>query len=172
VRPDLTWRDVQHIAVRASQRINPEDPDWEQTTSGRPYSYKYGYGALDAWTYVQLARQWKLVKPQAWLELPQIEMPEAKISKGGEMSGGVFITEGGVESRRFISAKQLQDANFESLEHVTVKVWISHARRGDVEVSLVSPNGVTSILASRRMYDEHTTGYPGWQFMSVKHWYV
>jgi hypothetical protein len=35
----------------------------------------------------------------------------------------------------------------ERLEHITVRVWIEHERRGDVEVELTSPNGIVSVLA-------------------------
>jgi kexin len=150
--------------------INPQDPDWEPTSAGRLYSYKYGYGALDAWTFVNLARTWSLVKPQAWVDVPQIEIVGANIEKNGSMSGGVEIPKGGVESRAHVSAEMLSTNNFDIVEHVTVKVWISHARRGDVEVDITSPKGIKSVLAGSRRFDEHTTGYPGWQFMSVKHW--
>jgi len=64
----------------------------------------------------------------------------------------------------------LKTHNFETLEHVTVRVWINHTRRGDVEVEVVSPNGIKSVLAAVRSFDSATTGFPGWQFMSVKHW--
>ena len=40
VRPDLTWRDMQHLAIRNAVQINPEDPDWEATAVGRQFSYK------------------------------------------------------------------------------------------------------------------------------------
>ena len=66
----------------------------------------------------------------------------------------------------------LEQRNFDKLEHITVKVWITHKRRGDVEVELVSPNGVKSILAARRHGDIADAGYPGWTFMTVKHWYA
>lgn len=69
-----------------------------------------------------------------------------------------------------ITRKMLDDANFDKLEHVTVRVWISHSRRGDVEVSLRAPSGTTSVLSLPRKYDEATTGYNGWKFMSLKHW--
>jgi kexin len=64
----------------------------------------------------------------------------------------------------------LMDFNFETLEHVTARVWIDHQRRGDVEVELVSPNGITSVLARQRRFDSANTGFPGWKFMSMKHW--
>jgi kexin len=169
--PELTWRDIQHLCVRASLHINPDDPDWQMTSVGRPYSYKYGYGALDAWTYVELARTWKLVKPQAWVDLPQVEIQGSNITPDGVMSGGTFISANGVDSKITVTSGVLKENNFESLEHVTVKVWISHARRGDVEVQIVSPNGITSVLAAARRFDEDDSGFPGWQFMSVKHWY-
>jgi len=69
-----------------------------------------------------------------------------------------------------VTEDMLRENNFESLEHINVKVWINHTKRGDVEVEIVSPNGIKSILASMRRSDNAQTGYPGWTFMSVKHW--
>lgn len=48
---------------------------------------------------------------------------------------------------------------------------MKHTRRGDVEVEIASPNGVKSVLAARRKHDTDTSGYPGWKFMTIKHWY-
>ena len=87
-----------------------------------------------------------------------------------EMSGGELIVSGGVSSSASVTQAMLDNANFEKLEHVTVKVWISHKRRGDVEVQIVSPRGIKSVLAAPRKSDSADTGYPGWIFMSVKHW--
>jgi kexin len=56
------------------------------------------------------------------------------------------------------------------LEHINVKVWINHTIRGAVEVEIVSPKGIKSILAKQRQQDNANTGFPGWTFMSVKHW--
>ncbi|KAF8321527.1 hypothetical protein DL93DRAFT_2051382 [Clavulina sp. PMI_390] len=170
VRPELTWRDVQHIVLRSAQIINPDDPDWEKTASGRLYSYKYGYGALDAWTLVELARTWPLVKKQAWIEMPQVEIPGSAIDALGVMTGGEFIGPNGVESKVEVTEEIMKSHNFENLEHITVQVWISHHKRGDVEVEIESPSGIKSILGGARRFDTATTGYPGWKFMSVKHW--
>ncbi|KAF8710836.1 Proprotein convertase P-domain, partial [Rhizoctonia solani] len=171
-RPELTWRDIQHLCVRTALQINPNDPDWEHTAAGRPYSYKYGYGSIDAWTYVQAAKTWDLVKPQAFLALPPTILDGADISRAfwGQMSGGRLIPEGGVTSEVEVTAQMLRDRNFEKLEHITVKVWITHGRRGDVEVELVSPKGIKSVLAGQRKYDQDEKGFPGWRFMTLKHW--
>lgn len=150
--------------------INPTDPDWDDTAVGRRFSYKYGYGSLDAYNYVRAARTWTLVKPQAWLHTEPIQLSNGAMTLEGAMSGGELIVSGGVTSKTTITEEMLQETNFERLEHVTVRVWIQHTRRGDVEVELVSPKGVKSILAGARKYDQDKNGYPGWTFMTIKHW--
>jgi kexin len=140
-----------------------------------------------------------LVKPQAWfdspavflptddiprLERPAIENPDDVVKRQDEQQGddgqsnpepvveqsGTFITVDGVKSTFEVTQEMLDESNFERLEHVTARVWIGHQRRGDVEVELTSPNGQTSVLARPRRFDEATTGFTGWKFMSVKHW--
>ena len=150
--------------------INPEDPDWETTATGRRYSYKYGFGILDAYKFVTAAQKWKLVKPQAWLESPTIQLEGGKMDGSKKFIGGTHIGPSGVESKVAITPHMLKESNFETLEHITVQVWIDHTRRGDVEVEIVSPNGVKSVLGKMRSGDDATTGFPGWVFMSVKHW--
>ncbi|KAF8077757.1 peptidase S8/S53 domain-containing protein [Lyophyllum atratum] len=169
-RPDLTWRDVQYLCVENARMINPEDPDWEPTAAGRLYSYKYGFGALDAAKYVAAAKSWKLVKPQAWFETPAIQLEGGTMTAEEEYSGGQLIGEGGIKSTMSITKEMLLQNNFESLEHINVKVWINHTTRGDVEVEITSPKGITSVLAKQRIGDRAHSGFPGWMFMSVKHW--
>lgn len=171
VRPDLTWRDVQHLCVKTAGMINPQDPDWEETSTGKKYSYKYGWGILDAWAYVQAAKDWKLVKPQAWAFTPVVELKDAKMDNvTGEMTGGEPITASGSTSTHTITKAWLEENNLERLEHIDIRVWITHAKRGDVEVELTSPTGVKSILAGKRANDVDKKGFPGWRFMTVKHW--
>jgi kexin len=168
--PDLTWRDFQHLSVRTAEVINEDDPDWDRTAAGRLFSYKYGYGRLNGYEFVTAAQQWQLVKPQAWVELPAVQVGNGSSSLNGEMSGGLPIVAGGVTSTITITQEDLEVNNFEALEHITVRVWITHNRRGDVEVEAISPNGIKSILAARRRDDGDRDGYPAWRFMSVKHW--
>jgi kexin len=150
--------------------INPDDPDWEDTAIGRRFSYKYGYGSLDAYAFVKAAQSWTLVKPQGWLMMDAIQLEDGVMTAEGEMSGGQLIGEGGVTSKMTITRELLTEHNFGTLEHVTIKVWISHTRRGEVEIELISPSGVRSMLAGKRKYDLSDEGFPGWTFMTVKHW--
>lgn len=171
VRPDLTWRDIQHLCVETARVINPDDPDWEEIATKRSYSYKYGWGALDAYAYVMAAKTWSLVKPQAWLFTPVILISDGKIDNTTEeMTGGEPLTADGVTSKYTVSTAFMKKNNLERIEHIDVRVWITHERRGDVEVELISPTGVRSILAGRRESDMDEDGFFGWRFMTVKHW--
>ncbi|KAF4614570.1 hypothetical protein D9613_003149 [Agrocybe pediades] len=170
VRPDLTWRDIQYLCVETARQINGEDPDWEATATGRKYSYKYGYGVLDGYAFVKAAEKWNLVKPQAWLETKTIQLNNGTFGTDKKYQGGEFIPAGGIESKMTITKEMLAESNVESLEHINVKVWINHASRGEVEVEIVSPGGIKSVLGGARSGDRDSSGYPGWSFMSVKHW--
>jgi kexin len=147
-----------------------DDPDWDRTAVGRPFSYKYGYGRLNGYEFVMAAQKWETVKPQAWVELPAVQIGDGTSNSTGDMVGGSPIVDGGITSTITITEEDLELNNFELLEHVTVRVWITHDRRGDVEVEITSPNGIKSILAARRRLDMDTDGFPAWRFMSVKHW--
>ena len=158
VRPDLTWRDAQHLLIKSSEPINLEDPDWQKTAAGLMYSHKSGFGVVDATRLVENARSHKLVPPQAWLETPQYPV-HAAVSQDRRVNHTVHVTR-----------DMLQEANLASLEHVTTTVWITHERRGDVQVVLYGPHGTKSVLASPRRYDSDKHGFPGWTFMTLKHW--
>jgi len=150
--------------------INADDPDWEATAKGRKYSYKYGFGVLDGYAFVKAAENWDLVKPQAWLETKTIQLNNGTFGADKKYIGGEFISAGGIESKMSITKELLAENNFEALEHINVRVWIDHKTRGEVEVEIISPNGIKSVLGGARAGDRDSSGYPGWTFMSVKHW--
>ncbi|KAG6851307.1 hypothetical protein H0H93_011743 [Arthromyces matolae] len=169
-RPELTWRDVQYLCIETAKMINADDPDWDTTATGRKYSNKYGFGVLDAHKFVVAAQNWTLVKPQAWFFSDAIQLDNGTMNEAKNFTGGTPIPSGGLTSNLTITQDLLGKNNFETLEHINIQVWIEHTRRGDVEVEVVSPNGVKSVLAQKRSGDESKNGFPGWVFMSVKHW--
>ena len=158
-RPELTWRDIQHLSVDTAIPVNLNDPDWTTTASGRMYNHKFGFGKLDAGRIVEAARRHTLVGPQSWYESPIATLDPPPL-----------LTKEGIRSTIEVTREQLEHANLAKLEHITVLVDIAHTRRGEVEVEVVSPSGTTSVLARPRRFDEAATGMRGWTFMSVKHW--
>jgi kexin len=118
------------------------------------------------------AKDWTLVKPQAYFKTHSVRLANGSMPEYEVYSGGEVIVAGGVQSTITVTEDMVKEHNFETLEHLNIRVWISHGRRGDVEVELVSPHGIKSMLGAKRSGDAATTGYPGWMFMTVKHWYV
>ncbi|KFH73648.1 hypothetical protein MVEG_00862 [Podila verticillata NRRL 6337] len=159
VRPDLNWRDIQYLTMRTAIPVDENDPDWTETSVGRLFNHKYGYGKLDAYAIVEAAKTWVSVGEQVTFESPVI-------SVNGDIPNG----EMGLPSVALITEKDLKSVKFGQLEHVTVTVNIQHEFRGEVEVFLRSPDNIVSKLAVARPIDASTEGFNDWTFMSVKHW--
>ncbi|ODV89953.1 hypothetical protein CANCADRAFT_17972, partial [Tortispora caseinolytica NRRL Y-17796] len=161
-RPDLTWRDLQYIAIEGSTHVDNPDAKWQKTAAGRLFSHRYGYGKMDASRMIEIANAWKLVGPQTSLvrmsEKVNLDIP-ATVELNDALTSVITITEEDVKA-----------ASLARLEHVNVFVDIEHAVRGDVSVYLVSPENVISEIAPFRKRDNSPDGMRNWTFMSVAHW--
>jgi subtilisin-like proprotein convertase family protein/subtilisin family serine protease len=151
--PQLTWRDVQHILVRSSHRVQPGDPGW--TMSRFPHHERFGFGLIDAAGAVHLARSWRSVLPERSI-LPLTRSLNVPILDDDATGRTDAIT---------------LDASFASfrVEHMEVEFTATHTWRGDLEVTLVSPSGVASRLATVRPLDSNDN-LIGWRFRTVRHW--
>ncbi|KAG4304914.1 hypothetical protein PORY_001589 [Pneumocystis oryctolagi] len=159
IRPKLTWRDLQALIRETAIPINTNEVGWEKTYSGLLFHDLYGFGKLSAFRMVEVAKNFKHLKPQARFS-SKIETVNKTFSKN----------KGIINSTIVVEEKQTNLANLETLEHLIVSVNIAHTRRGDLEVCITSPNGIVSRLATRRPYDYNNHGIFNWDFMSVKHW--
>ncbi|KAJ2876296.1 pheromone processing endoprotease [Coemansia aciculifera] len=165
VRPDLTWRDVQHVAVRAAVPVDTSDSDWADVAEGRRYNHKYGFGKMDAWRIVETAKTLDHVGRQTSIMCPRDEANTdiPVLSRQGAPNESATRT-------AEITAAQMAEAKMRRIEHVTVVVDMSHDFRGNVEIWLESPHGIRSQLATVRQHDNSNQGLTDWRFMSVKHW--
>ncbi|KAK3838141.1 MAG: kexin-like protease [Linnemannia gamsii] len=168
VQPELNWRDMQYLTVYSSVVVDEMDPDWQETSTGRLFNHKYGYGSLDAYAIVELAKNWVSVGPQVAYESPVINV-DGDIPSGTDENTGLTGNIG-LPSVFIVTKEALQAVKFGSLEYVTVTVNIAHHYRGEVEVELRSPDSIISILAPQRPHDNSTIGFEDWTFTSVKHW--
>ncbi|KAF7732073.1 pheromone processing endoprotease [Apophysomyces ossiformis] len=169
VRPDLTWRDMQHLCVQTAVPISLEDNDWASLPSKRMYNHRFGYGKLDAYKIVEAAKTFKNVGPQTFLQLSTAPSEKANIADLTNINGSIDKSKA-LLSEITITQKMLDEAGLGRLEHVTATVNVEHGRRGDLEILLESPNDVVSQLGSPRKFDTSTDGLINWTFMSVKHW--
>ena len=159
VRPELTWRDMQHLTIRGAVPITTDDSDWQKTHTGRMYSHKFGYGKLDAWRLVEETKHWTLVGPQTNFSTEMV-IPNAPIPNGDE----------GLRSVIEVTADMVKQARMKRVEHVLIHVNITHDRRGDLDIWLISPHDIKSHIGPRRSADKSTDGFKYWTFLSVKHW--
>ncbi|KAL0078530.1 peptidase S8/S53 domain-containing protein [Phycomyces blakesleeanus] len=169
VRPDLTWRDMQHLCVRTAVPVTLEDDDWDVLPSGRKYNHKFGYGKLDAFAIVEAAKNFKSVGPHTFLETSAGLLEKRIIPDLTDFKNGIDVSKA-LTSVVAIDQERLDSVGLGTLEHVTVTVDIEHGRRGDLEVFLESPNKVVSKLGASRKFDNSKDGLVNWTFMSVKHW--
>ena len=149
---NLTWRDVQHILVQTSRKIDSDHIGWFQTEVDNWYNHAYGYGLVDAAASVNLAKTWTTVGNEISLTTDKIEVNEFILDNNNE----------GITSNISID----QGMNIESVE---ILVNITHGDRGDLNLFLESPNGVISELV-RENYQDINANYHNWTFTSVVHW--
>ncbi|NXR37289.1 PCSK4 convertase, partial [Zosterops hypoxanthus] len=151
--PALTWRDLQHLIIRASKPAHLQAEDWAENGVGRRVSHYYGYGLLDAGLLVQAATTWTGTRPQEKCSVQAVQVPRD------------------IGSRLTISTDVSScSQSIRSLEHVQVQLSLSYSRRGDLVVALRSPMGTTSTLVTVRPYDTSQEGYKDWTFMSTHFW--
>lgn len=53
---DLTWRDVRYILAHTATKNDPDNPSWKKNRANNWYSYLYGFGLVNAFEAVRLAK--------------------------------------------------------------------------------------------------------------------
>jgi subtilisin-like proprotein convertase family protein/subtilisin family serine protease len=154
--PNLGWRDVQEILIETAQKIDASDPDWVTNASGFHFNHKYGAGRVDAAAAVQRAAQrsdpatnlGENIKTEVFNEGLATPIPD------GKAAGVEFVMH--VESDHF------------RVEHALLTTSIKHPKRGQLEITLISPDGTESRMATLRKKDKGAN-YE-WTFASTHHW--
>ncbi|XP_048415915.1 proprotein convertase subtilisin/kexin type 4-like [Stegostoma tigrinum] len=154
--PTLTWRDMQHLVVRASKPLHLKAGDWAKNGVGRKVSHHYGYGLLDAGLLVDLATKWLTVNPQRECSID--------INKSPQIISDKLVI------KKYIDPCSETNKYIRCLEHVEVRLSLSYTRRGDLRISLTSPSGTSSKLVDVRPYDTSSHGYRDWTFMTTHCW--
>ena len=153
---------MQGVSIHAAQPFQTDTlPSWQRTGGGLWYSHDFGFGKADAHRLVTLARNWTLLGPSIVHHLPLVRV-EREIPQ----------SEHGLSCAITVDPDQSPDlvpGPF-SLEHVTMRVNIAHARRGDLEIFLTSPSGTRAQLATQRPEDHSSEGLRNWTFMTLAFW--
>ncbi|KAF5909462.1 proprotein convertase subtilisin/kexin type 5-like, partial [Clarias magur] len=157
--PLLTWRDVQHIIVKTSRRAHLTDPDWRTNGAGNDVSHLYGFGLMDAEAMVKEAETWRQVPTQHMCD-------ESIIHKPGVISPDRVLRL--VHKSLGCSGEPGRHVTY--LEHVIVRLTITHPHRGDLSITLTSPLGTKSQLLAIRPNDGSPGAFTKWEFMTTHCW--
>ncbi len=150
--PDLGWRDVQEILIRSARKIAPTDADWQDNGAGFHFNHNFGAGLIDAQAAVGLATGWTNLGSQA-----SVVSTQSGISASIPNNSATGVT------RTF----SIPSSNLR-VEQTTLRLSITHAARGELEISLTSPSGTVSRLAETR--NDRNANYSDWTFSSVRNW--
>ncbi|XP_064651654.1 proprotein convertase subtilisin/kexin type 7-like isoform X2 [Lineus longissimus] len=159
VRPCLTWRDVQHLIILTSYKVDVKGADWATNSAGLHHSHQHGFGLMDAWRLVNAAKIWPLVP-----FLTSFTTQDLKVNAKIQKYPLIYST------THTITKKMLNGLNLFSLEHVFVSITATHKRRGYMEFKLKCPSGMVSIIAATRALDASTKGLNDWAVSTVRCW--
>ncbi|XP_078493501.1 proprotein convertase subtilisin/kexin type 4-like isoform X1 [Ciona intestinalis] len=159
--PNLTWRDMQHLVVKTAKPDGLSVDDWKQNGVGRRVSHAFGYGLMDAYGMVTLARNWTNVPQQNRCNISVISPEETpRILRSTEpLRVNVEVLVGCPNGEAV-----------ERLEHVQAELTLRNERRGDLTILLTSPMGTTSQLLEPRRNDISARGFTKWAFMTTHSW--
>ncbi|XP_053558467.1 proprotein convertase subtilisin/kexin type 5 isoform X2 [Bombina bombina] len=157
--PFLTWRDVQHIIVRTSRQGHLNAPDWKTNAAGHKVSHLYGFGLMDAEAMVIEAEKWTTVPAQHIC----VENTDRQIRtiRPDNVVRSIYKATGCADN---------SNHHVIYLEHVVVRITITHPRRGDLAIYLTSPSGTRSQLLANRLFDHSMEGFKNWEFMTTHCW--
>lgn len=166
---DLGYRDVQEILALSSRQVDASGTGWagegwqfngatNWNGGGMHFSHDYGYGNVDTLAAVRLAETW--TQQQTFSNMTtlsaQTESPNLAIPSIGTVTDTMVI------------------ATDIEIEQVIIDLDIDHARLGDVQVTLTSPDGTDSILIYRPENGNFVSqyGFTGvdFEFSSTAHW--
>ena len=138
----LTWRDIKLILAATARKVDAQDNGWEEgalkygSTSERyHHNYEYGFGLVDAKAAVDMAVGW--TNASAFRE---IEVSSNNLN--------LFIPDDtGGEYPTTVTASLTVDPYVGFVEYVHVRVDLLHTSFRDLQIELVSPGGVVSVLS-------------------------
>lgn len=150
--PNLGWRDVQEVLIRTATQTDPTNNEWRTNKAGFKFNPNFGAGRVNAGAAVSLATNWANLATMT--------------STNSEQAGlNVAITDNdttGVSRSFDLSASNLR------VEQAIVTVDITHAKRGDLVINLVSPAGTISPLAE--LHNDTNPNYEAMTFRSTFNW--
>ncbi|XP_076465280.1 neuroendocrine convertase 1-like [Babylonia areolata] len=164
--PSLTWRDVQHLVVLASNpRPLAHNQGWYKNAAGLCVNLAFGFGLLDAEVMVTRAQRWLHVPPQAVCHVTLGSLAQRSALLPRQLTNG-----SSAEVALDTDGCRGEDNEVNFLEHVQFIFTLNYSTRGAVSVTAKSPSGTVTHLLRPRLLDNSTNSFVHWPLMSVHTW--
>jgi subtilisin-like proprotein convertase family protein len=140
--PNLGYRDIQEILAYSARQTDSLNSGWEINGAnnwnggGLHVSHEYGFGLVDAHAAVRLAETWQTQSTYS---------NETGMSASRSFTNGLAIPDGDTTG---ISDTLTMGAGLQ-IDFVEVELNLTHPYRGDLVVTLTSPDGTESVLVNR-----------------------
>ncbi|PJF20812.1 MAG: hypothetical protein CUN56_14280, partial [Phototrophicales bacterium] len=169
----LGYRDVQDILAMSARQVDASGIGWAnqgwQTNGagnwnggGMHFSHDYGFGNVDALAAVRMAETWHVGTSGAQTYTNMTVIPPVSSAPALALPDLGTVT---------TTIDVVQDI---SIEHVLINLDISHAKAGDLVVTLTSPDGTDSVLMYNVENGAYTSRYGitgvDFEFSSTAHW--
>jgi subtilisin-like proprotein convertase family protein len=152
--PGLGWRDVQNLLIRTATMNDTNHTDWITNGAGYTFNHDFGPGMVNIGNAIQLAtNNWTNLAVVTNYSLAQTNLVEPIPSFDTNGLVKTFVVDLPVDIR---------------LEHVMLKVDITHRIRGDLEITMESPSGTRSVLSA--VNADVNSDYDNFEFLSVRNW--
>uniref|UniRef100_A0A8D2QGM7 P/Homo B domain-containing protein n=1 Tax=Zonotrichia albicollis TaxID=44394 RepID=A0A8D2QGM7_ZONAL len=146
-------------APRVSLQYEDRHAKWDTNQAGFSHSHQHGFGLLNAWRLVNAAKIWESV--------PYLASYVSPVLKEGR---SIPWLPQELEVAWNVTPADLQLSGMRTLEHVAVTVTITHPRRGNLEIRLLCPSGMMSLIGTTRSMDSDPNGFSDWTFSTVRCW--
>lgn len=167
VRPELTWRDIQHLFVHSAIRNDVWHADWKQNGAKLWVNHYYGFGKLDAYRLVEASKTHRLLPNEAITVSASMDVGTEIIAQH-PMKFRVEFSDT-LQTNTTERRAPIHTSGIKQLEHAQVTIWLRAPIRGQVTIDLISPMGTISHLATMRPLDTFSD-FNGWTFMTVRNW--
>ena len=157
-RENLSWRDIQHLIVSSALQIDIDDIGWSKNGANLHINDKYGFGIINAERILNLTTTFERV-PQAGMREIESGSISSEIPRQSYLEFQVEVP----------PDNSIESFNVYSLEHTQLYVDLQHPSRGNLRITLISPNNTSSELASFRGADVGNSNMK-WTFMTVRNW--
>lgn len=165
--PALSWRDVPLILASTARRNSPGSPGWTRNF-GLWHHPDFGFGTVDAAAAVAAAPGWQSVGGSA----------QQKSCVSGVRNPNLAIVDRDA-AQAVADTLTISGCDIQAIEFIEVRFTSDHTYTGDLQIDLISPNGLQSRLATARVCIDNPSSsnptaifcgdYNDWRFGSVRH---